>query len=224
MYSKYACTLNKLKLLIFLFFSIVIIGCRSSDDLEVSMFMQRLDEIQTKQVFIQSSIDELDSVIRVYLENLSTDLDPLTNINQQLSTIKQKKKASEKNVLSVIQLYKSGYANYLEGDFEDAIESLNQFISLSKQDNEFYGDAIFFLGDAYLSTKQYSKSLILFDKRLGYSERSRQVVLLKRSYCFQGLKDTTNQVLTLKTLVQEFPQSIEAQIAIKILKEYESQK
>jgi tol-pal system protein YbgF len=120
---------------------------------------------------------------------------------------------------SADSLYNSAKKAFDQEDFESSLGGFQKFIkrypSSGNADN-----AQFWIGEIYYREKWYEKAILEYQKVIEkYPKGNKiQASLLKQGFAFFQIGDKTNGRLILKELIKKHPQSNEAKIAEKRLK------
>lgn len=178
-------------------------------------------------------MDELERSLTVLQEKLDENQKRMTNLSQKLDDtqirlggrmemISELLSAATKQAAVVTpgEIYRTAENDYLAGKLDLAISNFKDFIE-RYPNSDLVDSARFYLADSYLQKKNFQQALAEFDKVAGASREYRPRALLKRSYVLDAMKSPVAQRETLKTLIQESPDSPEAQTAQQILKELE---
>jgi tol-pal system protein YbgF len=83
-------------------------------------------------------------------------------------------------------------------------------------------NAYFWIGETYYREKSYEKAILEYQKIIDKYPNANKLpgALLKQGLAFKEIKDDINARLLLKQVISDFPDSEEAKIAGKQLKEF----
>ncbi len=205
-------------------------GCIATT-MDITHLQESIDSIQKTQANLISKMDQLDhSLVKFREELLITQKkfsyfsenieDAQSGVHQRLTQISDLLTATTNQNSAPLPsaYYKAAYGDYLAGNLDLAIDGFENFIERYPK-SVLVPHAHFFIGESYLAKKDFNLSRLSFDKVLSISQELRLQTLLKRSYALAGLENVENQKLTLETLIKEFPDSKESEIAKDMLKE-----
>ncbi|MBI2916167.1 MAG: tetratricopeptide repeat protein [Elusimicrobia bacterium] len=198
---------------------------------DIDYLKETMQAIQKNNADLKSRIGELDQTLASFREELIHNQKKMATLTQKLDESQARmgsKMDQMTQLLSTASVqpsvplpseeYRTAYGDYLSGKMDLAIQGFKSFAERYPK-SDLLDDAEFYLGDSYLIKKDFAQARVHFDKVLSISEELRAHALLKRAYSLEGMKQTENQKKTLEALVQEFPDSAEAQTAKEILKE-----
>jgi|GEM_PF-501702 len=109
---------------------------------------------------------------------------------------------------------------FQQGQFEPARKEFQSFVSKYPK-SELADDALFSLGECYLSEKKYQDAIEGYQQLLDRYPNGNRVpyALLRQGTAFQQLGDTTAARILYERLVDKYPNSPQAQAAEKKLKQ-----
>ena len=116
-------------------------------------------------------------------------------------------------------LYESGLTDYNGGRYDLAIKDFQQYLQYYP-DTELASNAQFYVGECYYSQADYSKAVEEYDKCLDrYQSGSKlPTAQLKKGYSLLELGQTAAGTRELRSLIQRYPSSHEAELARQRLK------
>ncbi|MFO7883648.1 MAG: tol-pal system protein YbgF [Desulfobacteraceae bacterium] len=126
---------------------------------------------------------------------------------------------STKEVESEESVYKHAKSLLDDDKTESARREFEKFLSLFP-DSDKVDNAKFWIAESYYRDKWYEKAILEYQAVIENYPQGNKVAasLLKQGYAFDNLGETANARLILKELVKKFPESNEAKIARKKLK------
>ncbi len=123
------------------------------------------------------------------------------------------------------RLYKYALDAYFKGKMEEAKEGFKKFIDKYK-DSELYDNALFWLGQIYYAEGRYSVALETFDRIINGCKTGEILdcnklsgAMLKKAQCHLKLGEKSKALKILKTIIDNFPDTEEAEISRKKLEE-----
>ncbi|MBK3332979.1 tetratricopeptide repeat protein [Persephonella atlantica] len=123
------------------------------------------------------------------------------------------------------RLYKYALDAYFKGKMEEAREGFKKFIDRYK-DSELYDNALFWLGQIYYAEGRYSVALKTFDRIINGCKAGEildcnklPAAMLKKAQCHLKLGEKSKALKILKTIIDNFPDTEEAEISRKKLEE-----
>lgn len=119
-----------------------------------------------------------------------------------------------KERLDAEQLYELALHEYVQGNFPAAIEDLRAYLAAQADDAE-RPKALYWLGEALYSQREYADALLQFETILRDYPRSPEALraLLTGAHAYRQLGETQRAETLLRTLVRQYPKSREAQVA-----------
>lgn len=112
------------------------------------------------------------------------------------------------------QLYEVALHEYVRGDFPAAIEDLRAYLA-AQPDDAGRPRALYWLGEALYSQREYADALLQFETILRDYPRSPETLraLLTAAHAYRQLGETQRAETLLRTLIRQHPKSREAQVA-----------
>jgi tol-pal system protein YbgF len=117
-------------------------------------------------------------------------------------------------------VYNEGYRNLSEGNYKEARDQFNSFLSNNPSSPQA-ADALYWIAESYYREGKFEEAILEFQKFIDTYPKDDRVPL---SYLKQGLSLTSigrneEAKLFLQTLIDKFPKSEEARIAREKLRE-----
>jgi tol-pal system protein YbgF len=165
-----------------------------------------------------------DDVLLKELSKVSTKLNDLNDLSTRISAM-----AQQLNELKVLRtapenppvgsqspgvMFNQAYSDFVQGKFDLAIREFNAFIDTYPGGDQA-ADALLYLGDSYLKQSKQPQAIIAFTRVINnYSETMKVAsALYKRAKIELDMKETQNAIDDLKSIVDKYPQSQEAEDA-----------
>ena len=200
---------------------------------EVRMLNGRLDETE----FVMGQLNAQKGELTAKLEELSienkkaakqiseleqflgTGAMPPKRIQPAASVPPKENKDDETTFGAENELYSQAKQAFDNGDFGAARTEFQKFISLYPNSKNA-DNAQFWIGETYYREAWYEKAILEYEEVKKKFPKGNKIpsTLLKQGMAFQQLDETANARLILEELVGRFPNSNEAAIAQKILK------
>jgi tol-pal system protein YbgF len=111
-------------------------------------------------------------------------------------------------------LYKSGLSDLSSGQYDLAIQAFQEFLK-DFGDSDLASNAQFYIGECYYSQKNYTQAIEEYNKCLDRYPSGNKLAAaqLKKSYALAELNQKTAAERELRSLIQRFPNSREADLA-----------
>ncbi|NPA58635.1 MAG: tetratricopeptide repeat protein [Aquificae bacterium] len=222
------------------FSTVFLVGCTQQTDVdvlqkEVIRLKQQVAQLQEKQEKMEGDIsrlsDRVDNVAKVASKNEialrkiqsfgKVEGVELAEENSPSSLSQLPKEGEEKVKMpeNPEELYRYGLDAYYKGKIEQAREIFKEFISKYK-DSELYDNALFWIGQTYYTEGNYEKAVQVFD-RLIQGCQSGEIVdcnklpsaMLKKAFALMKMGETEEANRILRQLIDNFPDTEEAEIA-----------
>ncbi len=102
--------------------------------------------------------------------------------------------------------------------FKDGRTLLEEFVSKYPQ-NQLYVNALYWIGESYYGDKEYEMAILQFQDVISkYGKHPKaSAAMLKQALAFNALGDGQNASTTMKKLIEEYPDSPQAESAKKFL-------
>jgi len=139
---------------------------------------------------------------------------PTQEIGQEDVGVAEKKKLTESAT------YDRALGYYREGRYEEAIGLFENFLKLYPK-SDLADNAYFWIGESHKDLERYEEAILAYQKVIdGYPNGNKvPAAMLQQAFAFERMNDKTTADLVLKKLVKKFPNTKEAQIAEKRLKQ-----
>ncbi len=120
--------------------------------------------------------------------------------------------------LSPDKLYAMAYNDYLQGNYELAIQGFLDYLS-KYGDTEYADNAQYYIGDSLFNQKRYNDAIEAFNKVVtNYPNGDKApAAILKSGLAYMELSDTKSAIEMFKKVVKKYPKSAEAKIALQQL-------
>ncbi|MBI5050910.1 MAG: tol-pal system protein YbgF [Nitrospirae bacterium] len=123
------------------------------------------------------------------------------------------------------EVYMEAYDAYTAGKTKEAREKF-MFVIKDYPESKYSGNARFWIAESYYKNKEYRDAILAYQEFLEKTPNSDKIpaALLKQGLSFYAIKDDKIGKITLESLIEKFPNSEEAKIVKKKLKEFEPKK
>jgi len=192
-------------------------------------FKTQLENLATQTQALELKIKELEKKLEVAPKELPKETPPSSNATltytenaTKTSAIKPEEKREEKpeeKPLNEAQLYEKAYSYYQKGDLKNAKKFFEEYIKNFPK-GKWIGQAYFWIGEIYFKEKNYEEAILNYQKliELPGLHPLKQSAMLKQAQAFKALGDIEAYKILLKKLINQYPQSKEAEVAKKLLK------
>jgi tol-pal system protein YbgF len=192
-------------------------------------FKTQLENLATQTQALELKIKELEKKLEVAPKELPKETPPpsnatLTSLDNatKTSAIKPEEKREEKpeeKPLNEAQLYEKAYSYYQKGDLKNAKKFFEEYIKNFPK-GKWIGQAYFWIGEIYFKEKNYEEAILNYQKliELPGLHPLKPSAMLKQAQAFKALGDIEAYKILLKKLINQYPQSKEAEVAKKLLK------
>ena len=142
---------------------------------------------------------------------LSTNATNATNTN---ATITQVEKP-----LTEVELYEKAYSSYQQGDFKNARKLFEEYIEKFPK-GKWIGQAYFWIGESYFKEKKYEEAILSYQKLIELQgwHPLKPTAMFKQAQAFKALGDIEAYKILLKKVINQYPNSKEAEKAKKLLR------
>jgi len=188
-------------------------------------FKTQLENLATQTQALELKIKELEKKLEVAPKELPKETPPSSNATltytenaTKTSAIKPEEKREEKP-LNEAQLYEKAYSYYQKGDLKNAKKFFEEYIKNFPK-GKWIGQAYFWIGEIYFKEKNYEEAILNYQKliELPGLHPLKPSAMLKQAQAFKALGDIEAYKILLKKLINQYPQSKEAEVAKKLLK------
>jgi len=192
-------------------------------------FKTQLENLATQTQALELKIKELEKKLEIAPKELPKETPPPSNATltstenaTKISAIKPEEKGEEKpeeKHLSEAQLYDKAYSYYQKGDLKNAKKFFEEYIEKFPK-GKWIGQAYFWIGEIYFKEKNYEEAILNYQKliELPGLHPLKPSAMLKQAQAFKALGDIEAYKILLKKLINQYPQSKEAEVAKKLLK------
>jgi len=110
--------------------------------------------------------------------------------------------------------YDDAYGVFKHGDFATARKKFQKFLTVFPE-SQFKVNAMFWIAECSYKQKQYEEAIIKYDEIITKNPRHQKVpsALLKQGFSFLMLGDQTDGKIILEKVIQDFPDTDQAEIA-----------
>jgi len=139
---------------------------------------------------------------------------PAQEIKQKDISVSQKKKPTES------ELYDKTLGYYRDGQHEKAIAGFKDFLNFYPK-SDLADNANFWIGECNRALEKYEDAILAYQKVINGYPKGNKVpsAMLHQALTFEKINDKTTANLVFKKLLKNFPESKEAEVARKRLKQ-----
>jgi tol-pal system protein YbgF len=184
-------------------------------------FKTQLENLAIQTQALELKIKELEKKLEIAPKELPKETPPPSNAT--LTSAENATKISaikpEEKPLNEAQLYEKAYSYYQKGDLKNAKKFFEEYIKNFPK-GKWIGQAYFWIGEIYFKEKNYEEAILNYQKliELPGLHPLKPSAMLKQAQAFKALGDIEAYKILLKKLINQYPQSKEAEVAKKLLK------
>jgi tol-pal system protein YbgF len=162
---------------------------------------------------ILGKIDELESQLRAYWEEMKAELKDLKKGRGGVGP------ASGGATGAVEGMYKQGFDAFQKGDYADGVALFTQFVR-QNPDSSLTPNAYYWMGECYMGMKDHQKAIVQFQEVVEKFPRSEKAAraMLRQAEAFAALGDKKSSTTLLKRVIELFPKTEEGMLADKMLR------
>lgn len=192
-------------------------------DIKRELAQIRQEQFKVKQDIqnLANRLDELSNIVSknsIDIEKLKTSYKPPPNPPLEGEELVKTPKSPE-------EVYNQALDFYYQGRFEEAEDMFKKFLE-NFSDSPLYDNAMFWVGQIYYSKGEYNKAIEEFSKLISLCEKGKlkdcnkePIAMLKLAYSYIKLNKNDKAKKVLKKLINKYPNSEEALVAKRKLKE-----
>ncbi|MBO8143921.1 MAG: tol-pal system protein YbgF [Thermodesulfobacterium sp.] len=209
---------------------------RFSQEAEKKEFTNQLEDLSTRTQALELRMKEIEKKLSITSETVSNETLPASNAtllsnatsitpekttnatNATNATAPQPQKPEEKP-LNEAELYEKAYSCYQKGDFKNARKLFEEYIKRFPK-GKWIGQAYFWIGESYFKEKEYEEAILSYQKLIELPgwHPLKPTAMFNQAKAFKALGDTEAYKLLLKKVINNYPNSKEAEIAKNLLK------
>ncbi len=161
---------------------------------------------------ILGRLDELDSQLRAYWEDMKAQLRELKKQEVAANPGGGAKGAPE-------DLYKQSFDAFQNGAYKDAVSLFMQFVQQNPT-APLAPNAYYWMGESYMNLKAYEKAIVQFQEVIDRFPKSDKAAkaMLRQAEGFAAIGDKKSSTTTLKRVIELFPKTEEARLADRALR------
>jgi tol-pal system protein YbgF len=181
---------------------------------ETQYFSERsLNELTKSKEALLAQVKELELAV----EELKKKITSLESIHTSFEGEKQSGKALKPDVKDV---YMAGYEAFKKGRTKEAREKFRSVLE-DYPENEYSDNARFWIAESYYKDKNYEDAILAYEELFRKNPDSDKIpgAMLKQGLAFYELKDKKTGKIILERLIERFPDSEQAKVAKRKLKE-----
>lgn len=169
---------------------------------------------------LASDVNDLSSKVSQLNDRLKKMEDEIAEIKGLILSMKMHKPTEGVGVdgkplpLSPDKLYAMAYNDYLQGNYELAIQGFLDYLS-KYGDTEYADNAQYYIGDSLFNQKRYNDAIEAFNKVVANYPKGDKApaALLKAGLAYIEMNDTNSAISKFKEVIKKYPKSAEAKIA-----------
>ncbi len=192
-------------------------------------FTDRLNNLFTQVQALQLRIKEIEKKLGITPKVVSNETTVVSNetissnetailstnaTNATNTTITQVEKS-----LTEVELYEKAYSSYQQGDFKNARKLFEEYIEKFPK-GKWIGQAYFWIGESYFKEKKYEEAILSYQKLIELQgwHPLKPTAMFKQAQAFKALGDIEAYKILLKKVINQYPNSKEAEKAKKLLR------
>lgn len=164
---------------------------------------------------ILGRLDELESQLRTYWEETKTEM---KDLQKQMAAPPEASQTAPARA-NAEGVYKQAFDAFQKGSFDQAIALFTDFVK-ENQDSPLTPNAYYWMGESYMSGKNYEKAIVQFQEVVDKFPKSDKAgkAMLRQAEAFSALGDKKSSTTLLKRVIELFPKSEEARLAERKLR------
>ncbi len=177
---------------------------------DLSVASENRDE---KIKVILGRLDELDSQLRAYWEDMKVQLRELKKAREETANPGDGAKGAPED------LYKQGFDAFQKGAYRDAVPLFMQFLQQNPT-APLAPNAYYWMGESYMNLKVYEKAIVQFQEVIDRFPKSDKAAkaMLRQAEAFAAIGDKKSSTTVLKRVIELFPKTEEARLANRALR------
>jgi len=189
-------------------------------------FTDQLNNLSTQIQALQLRIKEIEKKLGITPEIVSNETAVVSN-----ETISSNKTATlstnvtnatvtqDEKPLTEVELYEKAYSYYQQGDFKNARKLFEEYIERFPK-GKWIGQAYFWIGESYFKEKKYEEAILNYQKLIELQgwHPLKPTAMFKQAQAFKALGDIEACKILLKKVINQYPNSKEAEKAKKLLR------
>ena len=179
---------------------------------QVQALQLRIKEIEKKLGITPKVVSNETAVVSN--ETISSNETAILSTNATNATVTQVEKP-----LTEVELYEKAYSSYQQGDFKNARKLFEEYIEKFPK-GKWIGQAYFWIGESYFKEKKYEEAILSYQKLIELQgwHPLKPTAMFKQAQAFKALGDIEAYKILLKKVINQYPNSKEAEKAKKLLK------
>lgn len=179
---------------------------------QVQALQLRIKEIE-KELGITPKVTSNETTV-VSNETASSNKTAILSTNATNATVTQVEKP-----LTEVELYEKAYSSYQQGNFRRARKLFEEYIEKFPK-GKWIGQAYFWIGESYFKEKKYEEAILSYQKLIELQgwHPLKPTAMFKQAQAFKALGDIEAYKILLKKVINQYPNSKEAEKAKKLLK------
>lgn len=185
----------------------------------------QLENLATQTQALELKIKEIEKKLETIPKETPKEVPPPSNAtavspdNATAIITKKPEEKIEEKPLSEAQLYERAFTYYQKGDFKNAKRLFEEYIEKFPK-GKWIGQAYFWIGDIYFKENKYEEAILNYQKLIELPgwHPLKPTAMLKQAQAFRALGDVEAYKILLKKIINQYPNSKEAETAKKLLK------
>jgi tol-pal system protein YbgF len=176
-----------------------------------------VDDKNDKIKIIFGKLDELEYQLRMYFNELKTELNALKKPGG--TTPETAPRTGQTPAKDYEAAYKDAFDAFQKKSYEESVKKFSAFVD-AYPGTPLVPNALYWIGEARMNMKDYEKAVLSFQELVDKYPKSDKVprALLAQAEAFSAVKDRKSATTVLKKVIELFPKSEEAAIAERRLR------
>jgi tol-pal system protein YbgF len=189
---------------------------------ELANLNLRMDETNTHLQEMRGQADELQFVLKRKLKEMEERLALLEQGNPAITNAGDGNTAPGPStlppdistILDPEEPYAAAYNIYKENRYEASRDAFKKFLQQFPQ-TEYSDNAQFWIGESYYKEENYEEAILAYEEAIKKYPQGNKVpdALLKQALCFRALGDKTSSKIIFQKVIEQYPESPQAEIA-----------
>jgi len=122
-------------------------------------------------------------------------------------------------ILDPEEPYAVAYNIYKEKRYAESRDAFKKFLQRFPQ-TEYSDNAQFWIGESYYREENYEQAILAYEEAIKKYPQGNKIpdALLKQAHCFRALGDKTSSKIIFQRVIEQYPESPQAEIARRELK------
>lgn len=194
---------------------------------ELANLNLRTDDAETHLQEMRGQTDELQYALQKTFKDIEERLDLLErrqgaspNAGDEDTALVPAQLPSEiPTILDPEEQYAAAYTIHKEKRYAESRDAFKKFLQQFPQ-TEYSDNAQFWIGESYYREENYEEAILAYEEAIKKYPQGNKIpnALLKQAHCFRALGDQTSSNIIFQRVIEQYPESPQAEIARRELK------